>query len=342
MHISEAQRLMAGVRVYHIQFEVESEQTVEFGRLAGSALRGALYHALSRQFCPDAGTRHLPRHQAACPVCWLLATEDPAQQRGRNLPHPLAIRPPQGNRAYGAGERWAFGVVLVGERARASLPYLLRAVQEMGADGVGRRREAPSSDVSPRAAGQRGRFRLVNLRETNPLLRTHHPLLRGEYVLSPGAPVTAELVREAAAIHGGGSLTLRLLTPLRMGEGGRLMQQPDLRVIIRRLLERCQAMAAHYGDPVPLAGDPNNWRAVHLRLGEAAAAARLREDGTRWVEAWSGSRRTGRNSPVGGLVGRVTWEDVQAALLPWLLWGQSLQVGRSTVKGNGWYAVEGL
>lgn len=332
MHIREADRLMAGVRVYHVQFEVESEQAVEFNRLAGSALRGALYHALSRQFCPDAGTRHLPRHQAACPVCWLLATEDPAQQRGRDLPHPLAIRPPRGDRVYEAGERWAFGVALVGERARASLPYLVRAVQTMGAGGVGR---------------GRGRFKLVNLRETNPLLRTHHPLLRGEVVLSPGAPVTAALVREAAAIHGGGSLTLHLLTPLRAGEEGRLMRWPDLRVIVRRLLERCQAMATHYGDPAPppnapSVSDPANWRAVHLRLGEAAAAARLIEDRTRWVEAWSNSRRTGRSSPVGGLVGWATWAGVQAALLPWLLWGQSLQVGKSTVKGNGWYVVEGL
>ena len=26
-------------------------------------------------------------------------------------------------------------------------------------------------------------------------------------------------------------------------------------------------------------------------------------------------------------------------LLPWLLWGQVTQVGKNTVKGNGWYEV---
>ncbi|GAB4471891.1 MAG: CRISPR system precrRNA processing endoribonuclease RAMP protein Cas6 [Anaerolineae bacterium] len=325
MHISEAYRLMGGVRAYHVQFEVESVETVRFGGMPGSALRGALYHALSRQFCPDAGARHLPRHQSACPVCWLLATEDPEQRRGRNLPHPLAIRPAQDGQAYEAGTRWAFGVTLVGDRARASLPHLVRAVQQMGAGGVGQ---------------GRGQFKLVDVRESNPLLRTRHSLLRGPYILSPGAPVTAEMVREVAATHDGGPLSLHLLTPLRVGEDGRLMTRPDLRVIIRRLLERCQAMATHFGEPVPPGDDPDNWRAAYLHLSEAAGVARLTVDETSWVDGWSGSRRTGRVSPVGGLVGRATWEDVPGALLPWLLWGQSLQVGKSTVKGNGWYVVE--
>lgn len=328
MHINEAHRLMTGVRVYHIEFEVVSLQTVQFSSAPGSALRGALYHALSRQFCADSGLRHLPRHQAACPVCWLLATEDPQQQHGRNLPHPLALRPPlEGEGVYEAGAHWTFGMALVGERARASLPHLVRAAQQMGTGGVGL---------------GRGQFRVEDVCETNPLLRTRHTLLRGEYILSPGAPVTAELVREVSAIYNGKQVRLNLLTPLRVGEDERVMRKPDLGVIMRRLVERCQAMAAHYGDAAPVAENADHWRAVYLHLSQMAASARLVEDNTRWVEGWSSSRRTGRRSPVGGLVGQVRWEQVAGVLLPWLVWGQSVQVGKSTVKGNGWYVVEGL
>jgi hypothetical protein len=33
------------------------------------------------------------------------------------------------------------------------------------------------------------------------------------------------------------------------------------------------------------------------------------------------------------------WEGDVTRLRPWLLWGQSLHVGKDAVKGNGWYQV---
>lgn len=318
------QQLMEGLEVYHIRFEVRSLERVQFSGAPGSALRGALYHALSRQFCADAGARHLPDHHAACPVCWLLATEDPQQERGRDLPRPLAIRPPSGAAVFEAGVDWSFGVVLAGQRALASFPHLVRAVQEMGASGVG---------------SGRGRFRLLDVHEANPLLGSDRSLVRERRVTPPQTPVTAQQVTARAQVLPQRTLTLRFLTPLRVGEKDQLMRRPDLGVLTRRLLERCQSMAVHYGRSNPAAQERENWRNLSLYLSEVAERARLVANETHWEDAWSGSRRTGRMSPLGGLVGLARWEGEIAPLIPWMLWGQSLQVGKSTVKGNGWFEV---
>jgi len=324
MHLEDAHRLMEGLEVYHLRFEVRSLERVQFSGAPGSALRGALYQALSRQFCADVGARHLPDHHAACPVCWLLATEDPNQERGRDLPRPLAIRPPFGATAFESGVDWSFGVVLIGQRALASFPHLVRAVQEMGAGGVG--------------IG-RGRFRLLDVHEANPLLDTDRSLVSGRQVAPPHTPVTVQQVIERVATLPSHMLILHFLTPLRVGEKEHLMRKPDLGVLTRRLLERCQSMAVHYGQPNPLALERENWRSLSLYLSDVAESARLIANETHWEDTWSGSRRTGRMSPVGGLVGTARWEGEIAPLVPWMLWGQSLQVGKSTVKGNGWFMV---
>ncbi|MGB4801194.1 MAG: CRISPR system precrRNA processing endoribonuclease RAMP protein Cas6, partial [Anaerolineae bacterium] len=63
-------------------------------------------------------------------------------------------------------------------------------------------------------------------------------------------------------------------------------------------------------------------------------------DQTQWVDLHSPSRQKHYATPIGGFTGQATytsehWEQ----LLPWLLWGQVTQVGKNTVKGNGWYEV---
>lgn len=45
---------------------------------------------------------------------------------------------------------------------------------------------------------------------------------------------------------------------------------------------------------------------------------------------------------MGGFVGTATYHaplEVWQPLLPWLIWGQGTQVGKDTVKGNGWYEI---
>jgi hypothetical protein len=114
------------------------------------------------------------------------------------------------------------------------------------------------------------------------------------------------------------------------------MTQPSFDALIARLLERCQAVEAHY------ASAPTEqlvWRERYLDLTEKAREVRPIATQTRWVTALSGSRRTGSRNAISGFVGEATFVGDLAPFRKWLLWGHSLHVGKNTVKGNGWYEI---
>ena len=58
-----------------------------------------------------------------------------------------------------------------------------------------------------------------------------------------------------------------------------------------------------------------------------------------WVEAWSASRRDRMMRPTSGFVGSIEYSGLFADLLPYLILGQALQVGKNTIKGCGWYQL---
>ena len=70
-----------------------------------------------------------------------------------------------------------------------------------------------------------------------------------------------------------------------------------------------------------------------------AEAVRVVRDETRWVELASYSTRLGRTTPLGGLMGRVTFGGDLSPFAAWLVWGQFTHVGKDAVKGNGWYQL---
>ena len=114
------------------------------------------------------------------------------------------------------------------------------------------------------------------------------------------------------------------------------MRSPQPRVLVARLVQRLHALGQAFGagDTPGLPGDDPQ------ALLASAAAITLQADETAWVDQWSPSRRLRRTTPIGGFVGRAGWEGELAAiraLLPLLLWGSLVHVGKDTVKGNGWY-----
>lgn len=314
------QHLMKGLTVQHLRFRVRPTESISFGRQPGSALRGALFQVLSDNFCSEPDGPVTPGHKERCPVCWMLTAEDRQDERGRNIPRPLTVEPPP-NLTYHRDEDFSFGLSLIGQ-AQDLLPYLARAVQKMGTVGVGR---------------GRGRFKLLGIDEHNPLLDTDRVLMEQQVVKRPTLQITPAMIQRQANQLPTASVTLELMTPLRLTNNGQLVKSPEPVAFAQRLVERCERLALHYAEVDT--DTPPDWRAVFLQLTSAAAALTVGADYTLWQDEWSGSRRQGRWLPIGGLVGTVRWEGDVAPLLPWLLWGQSLHVGKSAVKGNGWYRV---
>jgi hypothetical protein len=318
--------LMAGVQVLHLRFHLRAQEALIFGDQPGSALRGAIYSALARDFCSSDALRDTPAHQAVCPVCRLLAAEDDQAGRGRNIPRPLAVEPPLGRLHFPADAELSFGVTLIGW-AIAGLPYLIRAVMAAGKSGIG--------------AG-RGCYQLVRVSETCPLSGAQRTILEGQVVRRPQLTVSALAVDQAAAAHDADHVHLQLLTPLRLTAGGKLVKRAEPVIFMQRLLERCQNLAEHYAvfDPAAEPIRRQQWMAAYDGVTEVARQAVIAGDETVWMEARSGSRRQNRVTEIGGLVGGVTWTGPLRRLLPWLIWGQSLHVGKDAVKGNGWYQVQ--
>lgn len=140
--------------------------------------------------------------------------------------------------------------------------------------------------------------------------------------------VTAGSLAALAESFPTNTLTLEFLTPTRLVHNGRLIHRPHVGILVKRLVERVQSFTG-------LAGGQSHYET----LGVLADQATLGRDDTLWLEGWSGSSRTGRRSPLGGFVGHAHWTGDFSELMPWLLAGELVHVGKNAVKGNGWYRI---
>jgi hypothetical protein len=336
---------------HHLRFEVEALTPLVLPAHAGPSIRGALWAALQRHFCPESQTaRPSTEHKALCPVCWLMATDRPGARTGRDVPRPYTVEPPVQPGGEGRawrlepGARFAFGLTLYAQALRL-FPYLVVAMPLMGQAGIGL-----ALEENGRRPGQprRGQFVLRRIEAVHPLRGEVAPVMgEGETLVHlPDLPVTAQDVAAASQAllarlgrgegpGEGRQLQLRFWTPTRLVEAGRLVHRPRLGPLVRRLLERLDALRGEY------AGEPP----VAEREALAALADRVRmvKDGAEWIDLQSRSRRLGRSTPVGGFVGPALYEageETWQALLPYLLWGQTVHVGKNATKGDGWFQVE--
>jgi hypothetical protein len=293
------------------------------GLRAGSNLRGALVNIMRRAAC--GGDIHDPAHIASCPICWLVAAnEHPGEER-----RGYVITPPLDEmRQYKAGEIFSFYITLFGSAIRY-LPYFVLAVPEVGREGAG--------------VG-RGRFALEQIDAEHPLVGCSEVLKKGEKVVKP--PVT--LISHADILHLSQEITNRLTakqprlcldfkTPLRLIWDDRLIKSPDFGVIFVHILKRLDDLNIQYSTGLPRFPDERQ------RLWNLANSVRMVESQITWIDVRSGSSRTGQPTWISGLVGRAcysasmeTWQE----LMPWLVWGQIVQVGKDVVKGNGFFLID--
>ncbi|MCC7106762.1 MAG: CRISPR system precrRNA processing endoribonuclease RAMP protein Cas6 [Chloroflexi bacterium] len=313
--------------VHRLRFRAEVTSPLLLPPAAGAALRGALFGALRAQFCLAGGGPFRGRPDLArdCPVCFLLAPVDERNVRGQDIPRPYVLQAPSATaRPYAVGETFEFGLATFG-RALGHFPYALLGVQEMGRRGIG--------------AGRSGGFRLAEVWAEDPLGGRQERLYRaGEAaVRAPALPIGAEQVQaEAEAITAaGGDRRLRLdfLSHTRLIAARQLVKPEtfDFQVLFARLVERLQALCAHYGDGA------ESFEAA-ARLG-AAADVRIVERRLVWQELFRASGRHERMLPMSGLLGSVWLEGDLRPFLPWLVWGSLTQVGKDATMGNGQYRL---
>lgn len=295
-----------------ILLEFTLTDRIDLGANPGSSLRGALYEALAAMY--DTGDVAQSREDVTTnPVAWLLRLEDKQLSGGKDVPRPIAIRPPR----QVDETPTCFGVALYG-RGCELVPMIISAVAGMQMIGMGRGRK-PFEIQSIHVVDLLSRQRTLLLERGCPPRLEHIPQ-------SPSRSAYDSL---AQALHPS-ELTVRFLTPTRIIQNEGLCHAPVFRVWFQRLLERIRKLSEEYGEAV--------WIPFNALLALADEVSIVR-DATRWQEAWSYSRYEGMGKPTSGFMGEVSYQGEVAPLLPYLLLGQGLQVGKNAVKGCGWYEL---
>lgn len=309
---------MEGFYVTHLRFTARPTTLVQFGAQPGSQLRGALYEALRQHNCTlQANHEPTPEHTSVCPVCRLMAPRNPDAARGHTPPPPFALQPPPGDgRVYHRSQPFSFGISLFGDQ-RELLPYVIHGVRDMGRRGVGH---------------GRGCFEMLAIEALHPLTGEREHLLQPNgKVQLPSLRVCAADVQVATSALPSDHLTLGFRTPTRLMADGKPVSVPYFDVLVARLLERLDLLLDEYAPEAP--------RTPYAELAWRSDRVRLAQHDTRWISIRSGSRRHGHTTPIGGFVGRARYEGSLEPFLPWLIWGQSVQVGKNAPKGDGWYEI---
>src|SRR5215211_2964153 len=118
-----------------MEFVIEGDYAIDFGANPGASLRGALYEALAAMY--DTGDPAYSRHDLDTnPVAWLLRLEDNQTSGGKDVPRPIALRPP----LVVSNEQTSFGISFYG-RGQETLSMVISAVSAMQTLGLGRGRK---------------------------------------------------------------------------------------------------------------------------------------------------------------------------------------------------------
>jgi hypothetical protein len=322
-------RALTPLRFARFRFVMEALEPLSLPPYKGSTLRGAFGVAFKEAACVSDGK--------VCRRC-LLATNcfynyvfdtpipvDSLRMRKYTAaPHPFVLEPPlDARRSYTPGDRFEFGLVLVG-KAIELLPYFVFVFDRMGQrHGLGR---------------GRGRLNLVevvwvSVDASSGESQIIYALPEGRLLDGDWAATVDDLLPERldAGANGSTRVTVRFETPCRMVRGATLTDQPEFHVLFRSLLRRLSSLAYfHCGSDLDL-----DFRA----LAAAAEHVRLIRDETSWFDWERYSARQDARMSLGGIVGDAEYEGEMAQLLPVLRLGEILHAGKGTGFGLGRYTI---
>ena len=289
----------------------------------GPSIRAALMDALRDRFCVLHGEVE-PRacgQEPACQVCGIVAPNDAANTRGSDAARPFALLPPLDNHtSLSCADTLAFDLTLFGTAARY-IPYLVLALSGITRMGLGHNAEGGRQLV------------LQEIWAVNDFTGEAHRVhgIRQPQIVLPHVPVTAQQITAFAAAMSHKIVMLRLHTPLRLVSDGALVHRLTFPVLIRRILGRLADLSHAYGNaPFDMDFAPLLAAADHIKVTQ---------DETRWQDTASPSSRLQRSTPIGGLIGSIGFAGDLAPFLPWLIWGELVQIGKDTTKGNGVFRI---
>lgn len=302
--------------VARYRFAFRMQDDLDLPDYAGSLLRGQFGAALRRTVCMtnEKNCAQCPLYRS-CPYPAIFETPPPpehALQSFSAVPNPYVIEPPPlGTRRIRAGEELAFGVVLFGQALR-QLPIVTHALQRALSAGLGRNR-ARGALANVLLEGPQGEFESIWDQDSG-------QLCAHDTMVSPPP-------------HIGDSITLEIVTPLRLQQQGRPIRPDALRprALVTALLRRVTLLTQMHAGREPAFLD------AHVL---AEAAERLaQEKRLQWHDWTRYSTRQNQEMILGGVVGSWRLQGELAQLYPWLWLGQWIHVGKNATMGLGHYRL---
>ncbi|MFL5586066.1 MAG: CRISPR system precrRNA processing endoribonuclease RAMP protein Cas6 [Ktedonobacteraceae bacterium] len=323
--------------VHCLEVVAEAATTIALDTYCGSAIRGAFFRAIWGRFCTnrESPTCSVCPLATACPVAALVAPMRDEPTRGRDAPRPYIISAPKKvPNHYVQGEVFTFGLSLIGGSAKL-FPYVVRSLQAMESSDFGH--------PLPELQGRRGRFSIRQISAYHPLTGEREVLWEKGSTSPQKLELTvtpkdvAERARQLPTDH----ITINFLSPTRLIRDEQLITRPDFQVLMLRLYDRLDHLQHEYGE---YSESKSSESRIPMReyalVGALSKEIRLAHDETRWADIKSYSARQRRAMPIGGFVGRASFEGDLTYLRELLVWGEVLHVGKNAVKGGGLYRIE--
>jgi hypothetical protein len=191
----------------------------------------------------------------------------------------------------------------------------------------------------PENNGRRGQFHIKTIESYHHFTGERHRVYQQGKTLVQAdlLPVTAEDVTAKSASLPTEQITLDFLTPTRIIDQDQLIHRLSFRSLVLRLTERFTSLVAAYGEK---SIEEQN-QEPGPDLIKLAKDITCKKDETVWKDVQSYSHRQHRLTPVSGITGRITFCGNLEPFRELLTWGELIHVGRSAVKGNGWYKILG-
>lgn len=315
-------------RLARFRITLEAKERLHLPPYKGSVLRGGFGHVFRKVGCVARRGECPPcLLKGACPYAYIFETPPPPNslilRKYPHAPHPFVLEPPLNSTTiYEPGASLTFGLVLIG-KGIDYLPYFIYAFEELGQLGLGR---------------DRGRFRLAEVhgeaasREDG----VWQPIYRGDQkVLTNGFRVRSGLDLfnhpHDLAHAPPNTVTLRIVTPMRLRFDEALVNQLEFHLLVRSLLRRLSTLSYfHCGYQ------------LHLDFRELIARAqdiKAEHSDLRWVDWERYSNRQRARIKMGGLVGQATYSGSLGEFIPFLCLGELVHVGKGTVFGMGKYRM---
>jgi len=229
------------------------------------------------------------------------------------LPHPLILTPPLDRRStIPAGDHFSAELTLLPPVFNL-FPFLFLTFQQMGQRGIGH----PPGQFNLTAV------EVLTERQWQALYPTDQNMLAELPAPSPlRLPTTPPT-----------TLTLQLITPVRLKQKGRFTNHLPFTTLLQGLLRRLQQLATLYTPGQELSSINN------FDLLDQAQHIRCEQQELYWFDIKRFSSRQQTSMSLGGLLGNICYTGNFGHFLPWLILGEALHVGGGTSFGFGKYEL---